>query len=641
MTWSVQAGAQDMFKDVPSDHWAYAAVSDLQQKKILVGYPNGYFQGKRVLTRYEFAVALKRALDAIGPGGKGADGAPGAPGAPGEKGADGAQGPAGPPGMTPEQVEALMKLADTFKAELAQLGTDVKAINARLDALAKSVDAIKDELNHMVKFNGDFFSGFRSDLSRTAFVDYGGMVRSASKSPFSAVDSPIDFHLTAHANLPGGVKFVGDIVESNYLNYETLGLGTSPATAATIGAIGGAHAGGGPPSIGLQTNLYQAELFIPVSQIGRDTTLELGRFKNQITPLTYMRPDVDPYFNLPWYNDGNYIEDGFKLSTKFGSATTQIFGGTYNNLGSTSGVMLNSVAVGNNVFAGTVADGSQAASQSVGAHVGLPLMKFGEIGLTLLDFSMSPGPAGVGTSLTNEVVYGANLTLNPIGRIGISAEMSKSVTSQTFNTGSPLSNDDDNAYNLHLSYKSKGLGVAAGYQYIDPRFAAPGYWDKIGTIYNPTNVQGPFARLSYGFTPKLDVTLGGEYLEGARNRGGFGIGGGFLGAPTGTSGLTQGSSIGKMELGAKYHLNKTVHLSADYEGDFFSLSPAVAGGAGAGGPRTTGNEQYITLGAGVNITGNTVLKFGYQILAYQSDTLGTPTGTNNANTFTTSVTVHF
>jgi len=83
MTWSVQAKAQDMFKDVPSDHWAYAAVSDLQQKKILVGYPNGYFQGKRVLTRYEFAVALKRALDAIGPGIKGEKGDTGATGATG------------------------------------------------------------------------------------------------------------------------------------------------------------------------------------------------------------------------------------------------------------------------------------------------------------------------------------------------------------------------------------------------------------------------------------------------------------------------------------------------------------------------------------------------------------------------------
>jgi len=608
MTWTVQAKAQDMFKDVPSDHWAYAAVSDLQQKKILVGYPNGYFQGKRVLTRYEFAVALKRALDAIGPGGVGPAGPKGDTGATGPAGDAGPAGPTGPPGMTPEQVEALMRLADQFKNELAQLGTDVKAINARLDALAKSVGAIQDELNRMVKFNGDFFTGFRSDMSRTPFVDYSGQFRAASKSPFSGVDAPIDFHLIAHANLPGGVKFVGDIVESNYLNYAPLGL-ASPTFSATNN--------GGP----MQTTLYQAELFIPVSQIGKDTILELGRYKNQITPLTYMRPDTDAYFNLPWYNDGNYIEDGFKLSTKFGSAVTQIFAGSYNNLASTSGLTLNNVVVGSFSSAGTPTGST--ASQSVGAHVGIPLMKAGELGLTLLDFSMVP-PAG--SSDTNEVVYGANFTLHKFGRFNISGEAAKSVTQQTISNGDHNSNDDDNAYNLHVNWKSKGLGVLAGYQYIDPRFSAPGYWDKVGNVYNPTNVQGPYARLSYGFTPKLDASFGGEYLEGARNRAGLGV-------PV----ATMGSSVGKIETGLKYHLNKTVHLSADYEGDFLNVSGALTGS----GDRAYGFQQYLTLGAGINLTGNTVLKFGYQILADQTRLDATTLSEANANTFTTSVTVHF
>jgi len=607
MTWSVQAKAQDMFKDVPSDHWAYAAVSDLQQKKILVGYPNGYFQGKRVLTRYEFAVALQRALSAIGTT-KGADGAPGAQGTPGEKGADGAPGPAGPPGMTPEQVEALMRLADQFKAELAQLGTDVKAINARLDALAKSVGAIQDELNHMVKFNGDFFTGFRSDMSRKAFTDYSGQFRAASKSPFSGVDAPIDFHLIAHANLPGGVKFVGDIVESNYLNYAPLGLAAPNFSMANNGNA-------------MQTTLYQAELFIPVSQVGKDTILELGRYKNQLTPLTYMRPDTDAYFNLPWYNDGNYIEDGFKLSTKFGSAVTQIFAGSYNNLAQTAGYSLNNVVVGSVGSAGASNVGF--ASQSVGAHVGIPLMKAGELGLTLLDFSMIPFGGGADT---NEVVYGANFTLHKFGRFNISGEAAKSVTQETISHGDHNSNDDDNAYNLHVNWKSKGLGVLAGYQYIDPRFAAPGYWDKVGNVYNPTNVQGPYARLSYGFTPKLDASFGGEYLEGARNREGLGV-----------QVATLGSSVGKLEAGLKYHLNKTVHLSADYEGDFLNVSGALTGS----GDRAYGFQQYLTLGAGINLTGNTVLKFGYQILADQTRLDATTLSEANANTFTTSVTVHF
>ena len=56
--------AQDakLFQDVPQSHWAYESVSDLQTKGILLGYPDGYFRGKRPLTRYEFAVALERML---------------------------------------------------------------------------------------------------------------------------------------------------------------------------------------------------------------------------------------------------------------------------------------------------------------------------------------------------------------------------------------------------------------------------------------------------------------------------------------------------------------------------------------------------------------------------------------------------
>ena len=35
------------------------------KKGIIDGYPDNFFRGKRTLTRYEFAIALKRALDKI------------------------------------------------------------------------------------------------------------------------------------------------------------------------------------------------------------------------------------------------------------------------------------------------------------------------------------------------------------------------------------------------------------------------------------------------------------------------------------------------------------------------------------------------------------------------------------------------
>ena len=53
------AGAepQTAFKEVPRTHWAYAA---LQRAGAPTGYPEQTFAGKRLLTRYEFAVALQQ-----------------------------------------------------------------------------------------------------------------------------------------------------------------------------------------------------------------------------------------------------------------------------------------------------------------------------------------------------------------------------------------------------------------------------------------------------------------------------------------------------------------------------------------------------------------------------------------------------
>ena len=44
---------------------------------------------------------------------------------------------------------------------------------------------------------------------------------------------------------------------------------------------------------------------IPIGGFGSNTVFTVGRYKNQVTPLTYYRPDTDAYFDLPWYDDGN------------------------------------------------------------------------------------------------------------------------------------------------------------------------------------------------------------------------------------------------------------------------------------------------------------------------------------------------
>lgn len=59
---NMKADRTTLFPDVPSNHWAYEAISDLSRRGLVEGYPDGTFGGDRLLTRYEFAEIVYRAI---------------------------------------------------------------------------------------------------------------------------------------------------------------------------------------------------------------------------------------------------------------------------------------------------------------------------------------------------------------------------------------------------------------------------------------------------------------------------------------------------------------------------------------------------------------------------------------------------
>ena len=59
---TIQDAGNDLFPDVPANHWAYEYVTKLKQAGILTGYPDGNFDGDRMMTRYEFAAIVYRAI---------------------------------------------------------------------------------------------------------------------------------------------------------------------------------------------------------------------------------------------------------------------------------------------------------------------------------------------------------------------------------------------------------------------------------------------------------------------------------------------------------------------------------------------------------------------------------------------------
>lgn len=56
------AMASNPFSDLPAGHWAYASVAQLAAAGVVEGYPDGTFQGDKLMTRYEMAQIVAKAL---------------------------------------------------------------------------------------------------------------------------------------------------------------------------------------------------------------------------------------------------------------------------------------------------------------------------------------------------------------------------------------------------------------------------------------------------------------------------------------------------------------------------------------------------------------------------------------------------
>jgi hypothetical protein len=143
---ALPALAANPFVDVPLNHWAYDAVQSLAAKGIIVGYPDGTFGGNRALTRYEFAMAIARAVGYL------------------EQKIEEAGY------ATQEDIATLEKLVQEFADELKQLGVTVDDLKKALGEQSAAIKALEDRVAALekyaepVKVTGEF------DVTYTAYA---------------------------------------------------------------------------------------------------------------------------------------------------------------------------------------------------------------------------------------------------------------------------------------------------------------------------------------------------------------------------------------------------------------------------------------------------------------------------------------
>jgi len=111
------------FPDVPENHWAYAAIAQLEQDGFIKGYPDGKFKGARPMTRYEVAFLVSQAVTSLK-----------------DKVAQGAR-------AEQTDIDALKILLAKFGTDVADLQNRVAKLESQTGALQKQADSLQDQVS--------------------------------------------------------------------------------------------------------------------------------------------------------------------------------------------------------------------------------------------------------------------------------------------------------------------------------------------------------------------------------------------------------------------------------------------------------------------------------------------------------------
>jgi len=584
--------AQGAFTDVPSEHWAYDAVESLQAKGILQGYPDGTYQGKRSMSRYELATVIARLLQQLPPPQGPVTGGTVDTSGFATKGdlntaIDGVKGMIPANVATKDDVAALRKLVDGFKDELQSLGVDVDQAKRDLAALSARVDAIEAELKR-VRFTGVFNVAakvYSDNTPNTNYVTTGAMLTDKDMRMGNPINNSAghvgssslrdmfvyrDFDLNIVGRVNENTTASATINFGNYINYLNSGVNSGAMDAFT------------PYYMAIATDLGFGQLTV-------------GRFPLQLGNYTFKMPVADSYISLAKTDSGNRPVDGAMLKTGLLGLDWTWFAAQHDKVPSYAGYAPFTSFGPSNIYGVWF-------TQSAGVQIGANLPANIRLGATYYqgwDRNMYK------TSAPDLVeVIGGDIAV-PIPLVEGMALSGSWTQARPKVDGSRIKNIDDEAWEGRLNAPIGNLKIGVGYRDIGGQFSAPGAWDKIANINNPVNVKGFNADLAYDFSDRFSVNLGGEMLE-LRENGGITFG---------ATGLAKDDQVNKFVGGLAYKFSDTDKVGLDVE---FDELDAAARPAKFDKPTTT----YVTLAWGRQLGDNANLKVGYQFIDADAGTTG-------------------
>ena len=592
-------------RDVPPGHWAYEAIEQLVRDGIIEGYPDGTFRPNRTMSRAEFAQAIARAyrniserlqalsrrIDEISP----RTPQP----ATDEQAIQALRNEINELKKLKDAMQTLQRLAQTFQQELANLGVDVDSLKKDVASLRDRVAALETKKSGLPEtkksgftISGDVtfgVTGRHSIGGRNAYTLNSAYTLNYTEDAGKGrlLETLSVYHemgLTFSGQLNEAVSGTATFVVGNYLN-------SFPNTVARVG-----RRAPGDTSVAI----WEAYVKAPIDLFGAKVDLTVGRFPAQLTPFTLKRVKPDYYLSFPRYDDGAYPVDGVAAAFNFDTFRLNLWAAQSHAIKSTSGLFSSLPFYNHNSII------SRPADQFAGARLEFDAVRGEETNLTVGATYFAAGIPG-NSSFTNlrtgfkvDVdrvdVFGADINAKFAG-FKIGAEYAQSI----FMRGtSKVLNKDNWALNFNLGYDlSENLGITAGYQEVSPYFASPGYWGRIGYLYNPSDLRGPYANISWKASEGLSVRVRGAFLKGTgRVQGGY----------------TKNDELVHAVAGVDYRLSDRWNASLNYEGVFLKLS--------VGQERVKPVWNFVTLGLGYNLGENATWNLLYQIIS--NDGKGAP-----------------
>lgn len=631
----VPAMAQDMYPDVPENHWAYDAIARLRKDNILVpglvpGQDNKYL-GRCNLTRYEFAVYIDRLyrvitsrfadlqsqIDALK-----------------EKVGDGKG-----PGVDLSGMQAQI---DALKAQISGMqgwGDDIKSLQRLVNEFQKELNGLDLNVTEMKKQLADLDSRVSALEARKPNFDITGKADLAILAGHSTDDNYGLMHdgtVTGYNRHSGGGGQVGLSKDVTVLHNLALTLQTTategPKVKGTLvvgnvlGTLGpysmsrdmrtSLNAGAGMPFDETNfddsnTDIYFQELNATwnASLVGQGVSAKLGRFGWQAGKYLFQRPAyTSQYYSDEARDSGDYYMDGVALGFGFGRGSGTILFARNSNLRGT-----NSAGWGANADFSQIIVGANASNPgpdpgvptvatvdtTTGVALNFPIGEVGKINLAYLLHDMwgsvndssnqnglAPGTLfGAAGATANRIqTWGADATFR-FNNIDFGAAYAKGTF---FDNNSSRLDSDNAAWDVNARFNVSNVKIGAGYRRVEKNFAAVANTGRFGTYFNPRNFEGWNVNASFNPTPDVEIYGSGEFVKGVGAPG-------YFATPL----MSTGDKIDTFTVGVNFKAN-VFDVGLSYEDVKFRV-----------GGSPDAKQRWYTLGLGYSMSANSRLSLKY------------------------------